>query len=295
VQDGSPQVCHIRGDKTKSSEASSQGAHNVPMTFQLGRGRLPGKARSRLGRIAAAAMALGSCLLFAQCAWLSPTPGPTPGPSSSTPQQERTIKDANLITAADLPSPIGGGKVIEYDHNARSLDQLSICQPQPLETLGATAIKSRSFQARYPSGDRPFPRSSLDDEPDRYAVSLQFPDPTAAQRAKSIYEGWVINCSGKELPKGIHALHPHLDWTSVPADPAQAEVAEVAYQQDRSSSKNTYFESVGLTVLEDRMMITVHVFYTDESLYSVNTDEDEAGFAHPQLGLVEAAAKRLSE
>jgi len=43
------------------------------------------------------------------------------------------------------------------------------------------------------------------------------------------------------------------------------------------------------------MMITVHVFYTDESLYSVNTDEDEAGFAHPQLGLVEAAAKRLSE
>jgi hypothetical protein len=42
------------------------------------------------------------------------------------------------------------------------------------------------------------------------------------------------------------------------------------------------------------MMITVHVFYTDESPYSVNTEDDEAGFAHPQLGLIAAAAKRLS-
>jgi hypothetical protein len=43
------------------------------------------------------------------------------------------------------------------------------------------------------------------------------------------------------------------------------------------------------------MMITIHLFYTDESPYSLNVDEEEAGFAHPQLGLVQAAAKRLSE
>jgi hypothetical protein len=43
------------------------------------------------------------------------------------------------------------------------------------------------------------------------------------------------------------------------------------------------------------MMITVHTFYTDESPYSVNPEDDEAGFAHPQLGMVEAAARRLSE
>jgi hypothetical protein len=241
-------------------------------------------------------MALGSCLLLAQCTWLSPAPGPTPGPTSSTPQQERTITAANLITSADLPSAIGGGKVIKYSHNARRLDQLSICQRQPLEALGATAIKSRSFQVRYPSSERPFPRSPLDDEPDRYGVALQFADPGAAQRAKSIYETWVINCaSSKELPNGIRALHPSFDWTQVPvADPAQAEVAEVDYRKDGSSDRYGFFESVGLTVLEDRMMITVHLFYTDESPYSVNIDEDEGGFAHPQLALVEAAAKRLS-
>jgi hypothetical protein len=43
------------------------------------------------------------------------------------------------------------------------------------------------------------------------------------------------------------------------------------------------------------MMITVHLFYTEESLCSLNIDDDEAGFAHPQLGLVEAAAKRLTD
>jgi hypothetical protein len=251
----------------------------------------------KLRRLSVALAALGSCLVFAQCSWLTSSPQPTPEPSSSAASpQVRTITDANLIKAADLPAAIGGGKVVDYDHHARPLDQLSICQPQPLETLGALAIKSRSFQARYPSGDRPFPRSSLDDEPDRYAAVLQFPDPTAAQRAKLIYESWVVNCaSGKERQKGIQALRPNVEWTPVAADPAQAEVAEVFYQQDGSSGNDSYFESVGLTVLQDRMMITVHVFYTDESPYALNIDDDEGGFAHPQLALVEAAAKRLAD
>ena len=208
----------------------------------------------------------------------------------------RTITDANLITAGDLPPAIGDGKVTEYDRNARSLNQLSICQPEPLSALGPTAIKSRSFHARYRSGDRPFPRSSLDDEPDRYTVALQFSDPAAAQRAKSIYENWVTGCADRtDLPTGVHGMATSVDWSPVIADPAQAEVAEVAYHRDGSSGGNRYFERVGLTLLEDRMMITVYVFFTDESPYSVNLDEEEAGYAHPQLGLIDAAAKRLSE
>jgi hypothetical protein len=201
-----------------------------------------------------------------------------------------------LISAADLPSQIGGGKVIEYDRNAQSLDHLSICQPQPLTTLGASAIKSRSFRTRYPAGDRPFPRSPLDDQPDTYAVALQFADPSAAQRAEWTYQSWVSGCPTRtDLPKGTHVKSLSFDWAPVPAaDPAQAEVAEVVNGDRGSSGRNSYFESVGLTVLEDRMMITVHRFYTDESPYSVNTEDDEAGFAHPQLGLVEAAAKSLS-
>lgn len=239
----------------------------------------------------------GCCLVLAQCSWATSPTSPVADPSSSAPSTpERTITDANLIKAADLPSPMGGGKVIEYHHNARSLDQLSVCQPQPLDKLGASAIKSRSFKDRYSRGNRPFPHSSLTDQPDSYAVVLQFSDAAAAQRAKTIYDSWVTSCEGgNDLPEGIRSLRSSFSWTPVAVDPAQAEVAEVAYQQDGASGQNAYFESVGLTVLEDRMMITVHLFYTDESPYSLNNDEEEAGFAHPQHGLVEAAATRLSE
>ena len=258
------------------------------------------KAHFMLGRLSVVAVALASCLLLGHCAWFSPPPAPSSGPSSGATQpQGRTIAEGNLMTAADLPAPIGGGKVIETDHNARSLDQLSICQRQPLETLGASAIRSRSFRARYPSGDHPFPPSPLDEEPDRYVVALQFADSSTAERAKWTYQSWVTDCRSSALVASSissHAMRLSFNWTQVPVvDPAQAEVAEIAYRNDGSSDRCAYFESVGLTVLEDRMMITVHLFCTDESPYSVNIDDDEAGFAHPQLGLVEAAARRLSE
>ena len=270
-------------------------AQNVPMTSQPGRVRFSVRAAAGLRRLSVALAALGSCLVLAQCTWLGSPPEPAAPTSSAAAPQARTLTAANLVKAADLPPAIGGGKVIKDSRNARSLDQLSVCQQQPLSALGATAIKSRSFQARYPSGDRPFPRSTLDNEPDSYAVALQFTDPAAAQRAKSAYDGWMSSCADYAgLSKGIHGMRPHFTWSPVAADPAQAEVSEVVYEQKGSSGNNHYFESVGLTVLEDRMMITVHVFYTDESPYSVNTEDDEAGFAHPQLGLIAAAAKRLS-
>jgi hypothetical protein len=254
------------------------------------------KAFRRLGRVGTAVVAVIGCLLLAQCSWSTPPPAPTLGPSATATPPIRTISKANLIAAADLPSGIGGAKVIEYHRHARTLDQLSICQPQPLATLGASSMKSRSFKGRYPTGDRPFPRSSLDKQPDRYAVVLQFADRNAAERAKSIYQSWVASCLASGAPaKGIKVLRPSFDWTPVVAEPAQAEVSEVVYQDNESSDHNAYFESIGLTVLEDRMMITIHIFYTDESPYSVDLGEEEAGFAHPQLGMIEAAAQRLSK
>jgi hypothetical protein len=285
-----------RGERNEIVKRHQKDAQNVPMTSQPSRAGFLVRANARMSRLGVAVVALASCLVLAQCSWLGSPPAPNPAPSGSIPTPAaRTLSNANLIKAGDLPPPIGGGKVISYDRNARSLDELSICQTQPLNALGASAIKSRSFQSRYPSGDRPFARSSLDDEPDSYAVALQFSDPAAAARAKSAIEGWVSNCiAGGELPNGRHVLRQGVEWTGVTADPAQAQVTEIVYQRNGSSSSNAYFESIGLTVLQDRMMITVHLFYTDESPYSLDLAEEEAGFAHPQLGLIDAAVKRLS-
>ena len=284
-------------DEDESSAAEAMAAQNVLHGVSTGPVRVGMKAFHRLSRLGIAVVAAGSCLILAQCSWFTPTPAPPAlSPSASTASPVRTISNGNVIKAADLPAPIGGGKVVEYHRNARTLDQLSICQPQPLETLGASAIKSRSFQARYPNGERPFPRSSLDKKPDTYAVVLQFADQAAAWRAKSIYDGWVADClAGRNPANGIQVVRPSLEWTPVVIEPAVAEVAEVVYRDDDSSDEYGYFESIGLTLLDDRMMITVHTFYSDESPYSVNLGEEEAGFAHPQLGLVGAAARRLAE
>jgi hypothetical protein len=262
-----------------------------------GRGHPYGLRSLRLRRVGVAVLALLSCLALSQCSWLSSPPAAGPAPSSSAVSPPvRTITDADLIAAVDLPAPMGGGKTIEYRRNARSLDELSICQQEPLHALGASTIKSRSFRTRFSEGNHPFPRSSLDRQPDSYAVVLQFPDAATAQQARIIYGSWIISCgSGNDLRDGIRTLRQGFSWSPVAADPAQAEVSEVVYEEDASAGESAFHESVGLTVLEDRMMITVHIFFTDESPYSLNVEEDEAGLAHPQLGLVAAAANRLSE
>ena len=69
------------------------------------------KAHFMLGRLSVVAVALASCLLLGHCAWFSPPPAPSSGPSSGATQpQGRTITEGNLMTAADLPAPIGGGR-----------------------------------------------------------------------------------------------------------------------------------------------------------------------------------------
>ena len=150
---------------------------------------------------------------------------------AATPQG-RTITKANLIKPADLPSP-------------------SICQQQPLTALGASAIKSRSFRTRLSAGNHALSHSSPDDQPDSYAVALRS-NAAAAQRSKIIYDSCVTSSeSSNDLPDGVRNVRRSFSWTSVTAEPARAEVAEITYQQGDSSGQNAYFESVGLTVLED--------------------------------------------
>ncbi len=146
----------------------------------------------------------------------------------------------------------------------------------------------------YPPGEPPFPASALDGRPTTYAVALQFAGPAAAQQAMQTFRTWIETCrAAKTLPGGLRLMDRGFDWTAVPAQPARAEVAELSYRATDDRSDNATFESVGLTVLDHRLMVTVHLFYTDESPYSINADDDEGGFAHPQQALVRAAARRL--
>ena len=132
--------------------------------------------------------------------------------SPSTTSQVRTITDANLITAADLPSPIGGGKVIEYHRNAPEPGSLSICQPQPLATLGASSIKSRSFQARYPAGQT-LPTFLAGQTAGSLCRGAAICRPERCRARQVDLSGRVANClAGGDPAKGT-VLRPSFDWT----------------------------------------------------------------------------------
>jgi hypothetical protein len=237
--------------------------------------------------------------LLTQC---TPAPGQQPTASPSAPSVTasltpgRTLTNANMLGADDVPEPLGGGKVSVDTRNARSPDHLSICEQQPFGALGSTGTLSRSFKSIYRGKDRPFPHSVLDDQPDTYAVALQFADPAAAERARAIIHGWVVSClQGVNVPGDVSVTTQGFGWAALTVRPGTAEIAEVVYRPRASTSKNGIWESIGLTLVEDRLMVTVHLYYTDESPFSVNLDDDESGFPHPQVTLVRESAIRLGK
>lgn len=248
------------------------------------------------GGVLAVALAVGGGTLLSSGgrSSLDPPPIARQGPVTAAPSPVRTVTSANLITGSDLPALEGGGTVAEYRDNARPVDRVSVCLPDGLGPLGATAAVSRSYKEVYP--DRPALEGPLAEEPSSYAVALQFPDAATAASALQTYEGWVEDCrAGRGAGADLEVLEQlGFAWTRVPAPGGRGEVAEVVYREPGSRSQDAYWESTGLTLVGDRLMVTVHVFYSSESSFVLDATTTDGGFAHPQLGLVRAAAKRLA-
>ena len=270
-----------------------------PLPVEEVRARGTRRRRRRHAAVAGAALAValvvggGTLLNGGGRASLDDPPVARSGTVTAAPSPVRTVTPANLIAPSDLPAPEGGGTIEEYRAHARPLDRVSVCLPRGLGALGATAALSRSYKEVYP--DRPALEGPLADEPSSYAVALQFPDAAAATAARKTYEGWVDDCrAGRRAGAHLEVLKQlGSDWTRVPAPGGRGEVAEVVYREPASRSQDAYWESTGLTLVGDRLMVTVHLFYGSESSFVLNPNATDGGFAHPQLGLVRAAAKRL--
>lgn len=233
-------------------------------------------------------------LLLGGCTSSATPPATTsPEPPNSSPSTVRTLTDANLIAASDLPEP-SEGKIKAYDRNPRPADRASICQ-HPLSELGASKILSRSFKYSYAYSPKPTSGKPLANEPTTYTYALQFPGPQAAEQARQTYMSWLDTCrSGNPKRQGYQLVDRGFEWTSAAVSTGSTRVVEIAYHKAGVKTDFEYWESTGLTVVEDRMMVTIHLYYTDESLFGMHPEEDEEGYPHPQLGLVKAAAKRLA-
>ncbi len=87
-------------------------------------------------------------------------------------------------------------------------------------------------------------------------------------------------------------------WISVnTSDGTAGGFAQVPlYRGQSDTSENGYFETVGLTVVEDRLMVTIEVLYGNEKHTSYQQGGDsESGLPEDlQFPLIKAAAKRLA-
>lgn len=229
------------------------------------------------------------------------TPSPTPSPVA------RLLSDANLLQVEDIRSPATSIKVEEVAAGrGRALEQLSVCFPEDGGNLNATASKSRSFR---------FVLAGLEEEPGEeeaggpdpedpsiYTVAWQFADAASAEQARTTLKGRVADCrktlaaskDWRPIRAGENSSKFHPVKLSGAGQGAWAETPIYRAKTDRSDSG--FFETVGLTLVEDRLMVTVDLIYGMDKISSDQQggDKDNGVPADRQFDLVEAAAKRLA-
>lgn len=223
---------------------------------------------------------------------------PTPEPASPP---ARTLTPVNLLIPADVPVPDPAIAVESVpEGTGRPGGRSSVCVPESLEPLGANAVRSANF--RFVVADPDADADPPPDEPSVYTQALQFADGPAAQRAEQTYRGWVADCrdtlatsrdwkplkktqqSGPWVPVALSGPGSG-SWTQVPL-----------YRAAQDDSDNGVFETVGVTRVEDRLMITVDLVYGMDKITSDQPggDPDSGVPADRQFALIEAAASRLT-
>ena len=215
----------------------------------------------------------------------APTAVPVP-PPTPTPAPTRTVGAAQLLRPADVPTSGGPQLEIAPAGAGRSADEISVCVPAGLDVLAATGSASRSF--RYP-GQTGVPIST---------VALQFADAEAARRAERTVRGWVDDCPALLRQRDATVLGSGgVDWVDVdtPAATSGRFAVLPIYQEAGSTSEDGVFESLGVTRVDDRLMLTARVVVGMDDNVSLDADPDPADGMppHPQFGLVSAAAERL--
>lgn len=232
----------------------------------------------------------------------STSPAPSTGPTPSTTAPVRTVTETNLLTTADIPLQVESNRVVVTAAGVgRPAAATSVCVPDSIELLGATSTRDRNFRTEVTDPTyNPDPSDPLSEQPTVYSQGLQFADAELAEQARTTYQGWVADCLDQlraSQDREVIGTGWKLDWHSVRSGSrVVGSFAEVPIYRDRSdSSENGYFETVGLTRVDDRLMITVDLMYGNEKHYSLDQGGDPTTEmpADPQFALVVAAAKRL--
>jgi hypothetical protein len=278
----------------------------VERVRQLGNRR---RTRRRTGMIAAAvaAVVIAGGVIAAQGVLRGdPGPGPvatpttTPPAHTPSPTPDRTVTEANLITAEEVPQQ-GEESFAETAKGAgRPAGQITVCLPDgALSGLGATAIIGRNFRRDHVfDGSTNPPESPFGTDPTIYTQALQFGSAADASAAYRTYRDWLDTCAATIKGRKDVPLGAGVDWiavqTKVPG--AKAGFMERTWRERADTSGNGYFESIGLALVGDRLAVTVSLQYGQDYniAYRPDGDPDTGLPPHPQFGLLVAAAHRLA-
>ncbi len=216
---------------------------------------------------------------------------------STPPKPARVLTANNLLTTEDVP-------LEDYDTQqvvvvkpgvGRPVPESSVCLPaNGLQDLGATQVLSRNFRYELIDGSKPDKDDPFRNQPIIYSQALQFADAAAAKAARARYASWLKTCPKNLEAKGYQLL-PDLgfDSTKVDTERGTATVTEWAYRRPGGvDGESGVWESVGLTLVGDRMMVTVFLHWGMDWEVTINSSEGD--LLHPQVGLVDSASIRLN-
>jgi hypothetical protein len=272
-------------------------------------------ARGRARRASAIASTLAAVVL-AGCGTPAPTTPPDgngsgaptqapssagsqePGGASPTTAPARTVTAANLLTTEDIYLDPAYQTAVEMPEGVgRPVNQSYVCLPDDgLASLGATAMVTRNFGYTVTDTELdPYPKSPLKNEPIIYTQALQLPDEAAAIAARSRYVTWIKACPDTLTEKGYSVdTGQSLDPTAVNIDGGQADAGMVAYvKPGATNAELLYWESVGVTQVKDRLMITVSLSWGEDTPGTFDTSDGD--FIHPQVILIGESAVKLAE
>ena len=178
----------------------------------------------------------------------------------------------------------------------------SVCLTDGLDELDATEILSRNFRISVP--DEPSstaePGNELAGQPSIYTQVLQFSSDNKASDALETYRGWIDDCGDVLESRGYTVLgNQNGTWYPVDLEPegASGGFAELTYRAPGQSEDIGWWEAIGLTQRDDRLMITISLTVGQDKnvAYEQYPTDPDLVAVHEQYRLIVAAAERLGD
>lgn len=238
----------------------------------------------------------------------TPTPressGPTvrpPAPTASSPQSQdppRTVTQENLLLPSDIPTRSDDQQVITTGPAlGRSVAKSSVCLTDGLDELDASEVLTRNFRIAVPD-ETAEPGNELVGQPSIYTQVLQFDSDNQASDALETYRNWIDGCRAVLESRGYTVLGDRNGtWYPVDTgtDGASGGFAEVTYRTPGQSEEFGWWEAIGLTQRDDRLMITISLSVGQDKnvAYEQYPADPDLVAPHEQFALIVAAAERL--